>query len=74
MLASFPATQSLDERAPTRRSTVEKRKPVKIELTEEQKKQIRQATGKDASAIELTVEELEERVSPGKGFSPTSQA
>ena len=32
--------------------------------TEEQKKQIQQATGKDASAIEVSVEELEERVSP----------
>lgn len=44
---------------------MERKKPVKIELTEDQKKQIREATGKDASAIELTVEELEERVSPG---------
>jgi hypothetical protein len=42
----------------------EKKKPIRIELTEEQKKQIRVATGKDASAIELTAEELEERVSP----------
>ncbi len=41
-----------------------KKELVRIELTEEQKKQIREATGKDASAIELTVEELEERVSP----------
>ena len=40
------------------------KKPVRIELTEEQKKQISEATGKEASAIELTVEELEERVSP----------
>lgn len=40
------------------------KQPVRIELTEEQKKQISEATGKDASAIELTVEELEERVSP----------
>lgn len=37
---------------------------VRIELTEEQKKQIRDRTGKDAKAIELTAEELEERVSP----------
>jgi hypothetical protein len=44
---------------------MERKQPVKIELTEDQKKQIRDATGKDASAIELTVEELEERVSPG---------
>ena len=43
---------------------MDKKQPVRIELTEEQKKQIRSATGKDASAIELTVEELEERVSP----------
>ncbi len=40
------------------------KKPVRIELTDEQKKQVQEATGKDASAIELTVEELEERVSP----------
>lgn len=37
---------------------------VRIELTEEQKKQILDATGKDAVAIELTAEELEDRVSP----------
>jgi len=43
---------------------MEKKQPVRIELTEDQKKQILAATGKDASAIELTVEELEERVSP----------
>jgi hypothetical protein len=43
---------------------MEKKQPVRIELTEEQKKQILEATGKDASAVELTVEELEERVSP----------
>ncbi len=41
--------------------------PIRIELTEEQKKQIREATGKDAAAIELTAEELEERVSPRRG-------
>ncbi len=43
---------------------MEKHEPVRIQLTEDQKKQILEATGKDASAIELTVEELEERVSP----------
>jgi hypothetical protein len=42
------------------------KKPIRIELTEEQKKLIREATGKDASAIELTAEELESRVSPTK--------
>lgn len=39
---------------------------IRIQLTDEQKRQIRQSTGKDASAIELSVEELEDRVSPGK--------
>ncbi len=48
---------------------MDKKDPVRIELTEDQKKQIREATGKDASAIELTVEELEERVSPA-GWNP----
>ena len=48
------------------------KQPIRIELTEEQKKQIAEATGKDASAIELTVEELEERVSPRGKFTPGS--
>ena len=43
---------------------MEKKKPVRLELTEEQKRQIREATGKDAEAIELRAEELEERISP----------
>ena len=30
---------------------------IRIELTEEQKNQLREATGKEASAIELTAEE-----------------
>jgi hypothetical protein len=37
---------------------------VRIELTEEQQKKIREATGKDASTIEFTAEELEERIAP----------
>ena len=37
---------------------------IRIELTEEQKAQIREATGKEDSAVELTAEELEDRVSP----------
>jgi len=39
---------------------------IRIELTEEQKNKIREATGQEASAIELTAEELEDRVSPAK--------
>lgn len=41
---------------------------VKIELTPEQRKQILEATGKDASVIEFTVEELEDRIAPGTLF------
>jgi hypothetical protein len=40
--------------------------PVRIKLTAEQKELIRKATGKKAEAIELTVEELEERIAPMK--------
>jgi hypothetical protein len=39
-------------------------KKVRIELTEEQRKQLREQTGKEASAIEFQAEELEERVAP----------
>jgi uncharacterized small protein (DUF1192 family) len=42
----------------------------RMKLTPEQKDQVRKATGKDAEAIELSVEELEERIAPGKG-TPT---
>jgi hypothetical protein len=37
---------------------------VRIELTAEQKKQIKEASGEDVSAIEFTVQELEQRVTP----------
>jgi hypothetical protein len=37
---------------------------VRIELTPEQKAKVRNATGKDAEAVELSVEELEERIAP----------
>ena len=42
------------------------KKPIRIELTDEQKQQVREATGKDAFAVELSAEELESRVSPTK--------
>ena len=45
-------------------------KRVKLELTPEQQNQIKQATGDDASVIEFSVEELEERIAPTTlGFS-----
>lgn len=39
---------------------------VRINLTPEQKAQVRSATGKDAEAVELSVEELEERIAPAR--------
>jgi uncharacterized small protein (DUF1192 family) len=35
-------------------------------LTEEQKKKIKATTGRDSEAVELNVEELEERIAPMK--------
>ena len=39
---------------------------IRIELTPEQKAKVRSVTGKDAEAVELSVEELEERIAPRK--------
>jgi hypothetical protein len=39
-------------------------KHIRLELTEEQKAQVKAATGKDARALELNVDELEERIAP----------
>jgi uncharacterized small protein (DUF1192 family) len=36
----------------------------RIQLTPEQKEAVRRATGKNAEALELSVEELEERIAP----------
>ena len=43
----------------------------RISLTPEQKEQVRKATGKEANTIELTVEELEERIAP---MTPEAEA
>lgn len=37
---------------------------VQLDLTEDQRAQVREAFGKDSKAIELAVEPLEERVTP----------
>jgi hypothetical protein len=37
---------------------------IRIELTEEQRKQIKDASGEDVKAIEFTAQELEERIAP----------
>ena len=39
-------------------------KHIRLVLTDAQKAQIKAATGKDANAVELAVEELEERIAP----------
>jgi hypothetical protein len=41
-----------------------RKNPVRINLTEEQRQAIREQTGREAAAIEFTVEELEERIAP----------
>ena len=38
-----------------------------IELTNEQKEELKKMTGKDAEALELSAEELEERIAPSRG-------
>jgi hypothetical protein len=37
---------------------------VRIRLTDEQQDLLKRATGRDCEAIELTIEELEERIAP----------
>ncbi len=48
-------------------------KRISIKLSPEQQKQVKEITGKSAGALELTVEELEERIAPyvaGKYIPP----
>ncbi|MEN8375108.1 MAG: hypothetical protein ABFS34_06620 [Gemmatimonadota bacterium] len=45
----------------------QKERRVLIELTEEQRKRLKEQVGTDAKAIELTAEELEERIAPWGG-------
>ena len=44
----------------------ERKEQVRIQLTPEQKEMIRKTTGKDAGALEMTAQELEERIAPAK--------
>jgi hypothetical protein len=41
-----------------------KQQSIRIELTPEQKKQIKDASGEDVNSLEFTIQELEERVAP----------
>ena len=42
---------------------------VRIDLTSSQKEQVKARTGQNAEAIELTVQELEERIAPGQNLN-----
>jgi hypothetical protein len=42
----------------------EKRKSIRIELTAEQKRQIKEASGEEVNALEFTAEQLEQRIAP----------
>lgn len=49
-------------------------KPVRIELTPEQQEMVKRATGKNAEALELSTQELEDRIAPMKfGYPKTVQ-
>jgi hypothetical protein len=37
---------------------------IRIELTEEQKKQVKEASGQDVTTLEFTAQELEARIAP----------
>lgn len=39
---------------------------VRIKLTPEQREAVKNATGKDARSLELSVQELEERIAPAQ--------
>ncbi len=41
---------------------------ISIRLTPEQREMVRKATGKNAEALELTAEELEERIAPRTAY------
>jgi hypothetical protein len=44
---------------------MEKNEPrIRIELTNEQKQQIKAASGEDVTALEFTAQELEQRIAP----------
>jgi hypothetical protein len=45
---------------------MQKKGTFRLALTADQKKAIQQATGKQAEVLELSVEELEERIAPSK--------
>jgi hypothetical protein len=45
-------------------------KTIHLTFSPEQREQVRKATGKDAEAVDLSVEELEERIAPARRPGP----
>jgi len=52
---------------------MEKKDTIRIELNDQQKEQIKHATGREVNAIELTSQELEERINPGVRLSNSNE-
>ncbi len=57
-------TRFTDQKTPEGLTMDKKPERIRIQLTDEQKKQIKEASGEDVEAIELTAEELEDRIAP----------
>jgi hypothetical protein len=57
-------TRLTDQNTPEGPTMEKKPERIRIQLTAEQKKQIKDASGEDVDAIELTAEELEDRIAP----------
>jgi hypothetical protein len=62
--------RAVGTRIPEITMSASENKSVKITLTEEQKKQLKQETGQDAGSISFSVEELEARIAP-RGIQAT---
>ena len=63
-----PREQSAPDLPTGRRDMSKEKDIVRIDLTNVQKQVVKKETGKDAEAIELTVAELEDRITPVKVF------
>ena len=57
-------TRSTDQNIREGATMDKKPQRIRIELTAEQKKQIKESSGEDVEAIELTAQELEDRIAP----------
>jgi hypothetical protein len=64
--ASQIASTFFDGIQPQQEQAMDTSRTFRITLTPEQKEQVRQATGKEAEVVELSIEELEERIAPMK--------